>query len=164
MPKTKNLLFCIVSAVTLRQIAAASVTANIASHIWRSFTCRREHYWSLGHWRLFDCYRPAIRSVYALSEPPSMKISRPPRRSLNHNALDGAVASHNSASPSDASMLAFVTGAPPQRSPRVRRHAENPRPPSPYPASPAAERTVRILSSLSPAFTRHQAGRPATPH
>src|SRR5260221_9503257 len=37
---------------------------------------------------------------------------------------------------------------PPQRSPRVRRNVKNPRPPSPCPASPPAERTVQILSSL----------------
>jgi hypothetical protein len=39
-------------ADTVRQIAPASVTANIMSHIWRSFACRRERYWSLGHRRL----------------------------------------------------------------------------------------------------------------
>src|SRR5260370_25305216 len=48
---------------------------------------------------------------------------------------------------------------PPQRSPRVRRNVKNSRPPSPCPASPPAERTVQILSSLSPAWTgaiRHE--------
>jgi hypothetical protein len=87
MPKTKNLLFCIVSAATLRQIAAASVTANIVSHIWRSFTCRRERYWSLGHWRLIDCYRPVMRSVYALSEPSS--IPQQPRRHGSESQVNG---------------------------------------------------------------------------
>jgi hypothetical protein len=49
---------------------------NIVSHIWRSFTCKQEHYWSLGHRRIIDCYRPALRSVYVLSKPVSMKFNK----------------------------------------------------------------------------------------
>jgi hypothetical protein len=64
------------SAATLRQIAAASVAANIVSHIWRSFTRRQEHYWSLGHRHLIDRYRPVLRSAYALSKPVSMKFNK----------------------------------------------------------------------------------------